>query len=144
MKGVRRVDTDLAARAARVIDALERASGGTLPAEVITRLKGLPAMLQSSGVPATLVFYAARANRDGGPVSVAYAEVGRELCALLAESLGIAAEDAEVWPLLARLETLDLDRTVLAHAQLAAFAGWLRRLAAAWQPPAGQMPGAGR
>ena len=49
-----RLDTGLARKASVILDGIRRDGEGSLSPEIITRLKGLPALLLTSGLPATM------------------------------------------------------------------------------------------
>lgn len=128
-----RLDHGLARLAADTLDAARDQRTGQVPDQVITRLKGLPALLRSSGPLATLAFFAAKAG-DRTAVARAYAVVGGAL------REQAAAEFSHTVPADARFGTFVLaltagpvhpDELSRASARLEAFALWLRRLAEA-------------
>jgi CRISPR-associated protein (Cas_Cmr5) len=128
-----RIDTGLAREAATVLEEIIAATAGDdgrLPPEVLTRLKGLPVMLLTSGVPATLAFYASRQGRDG--VGSAYGIVGGALELRLREELGQPAGSDGVLGLLRHLADEPPAALQAAYARIGALADWLRRLAAAY------------
>ncbi len=131
-----RLDHGLAGAAADTIDQARERPGGRVSDEVITRLKGLPALLRTSGPLATLAFFAAKASEDKklGP---AYAVVGQALREQVRAELPQLSPDADQDSGLTgfvrsftgeRVTPGDLAR---ATARLEAFASWLRRLAEA-------------
>ena len=123
----KRLDLDVAAAAERVVSDIAAASDGKLSDEVVRRLRGLPAMLRVSGVPATIAFAEARA-RSGGDLGKAYEEVAKALRAQLAAELGWPAQPAQLYATMREASAADL---ACGFVRLDAFAGWLRRLAEA-------------
>src|SRR5262245_27125397 len=135
-----RLDYELAARASKVLDDIlilqaggsAQAEERTLPPELVSRFMGLPAMLHTSGLPATLAFFYAKAT---GKTSLAAAyETART--ALVKEILRELGPDTDAPPedALAFFDRLgdpartspgDLAR-ITAHIE--EFAVWLRRL----------------
>jgi CRISPR/Cas system CMR-associated protein Cmr5 small subunit len=128
-----RLDHGLARRAAQTIDTARDEQTGRLPDPVITRLKGLPALLRTSGPLATLAFFAAKAG-DRNAVARAYKVVGAALREQAATELG-SADDAggSLGAFILDLTAADVTADQLARmtARLEAFTLWLRRLAEA-------------
>lgn len=128
-----RLDHGLARRAAQTIDTARDEQTGRLPDPVITRLKGLPALLRTSGPLATLAFFAAKAG-DRNAVARAYKVVGAALREQAAAELG-SADDARgsLGAFILDLTAADVTADQLARmtARLEAFTLWLRRLAEA-------------
>ncbi|KXK59005.1 hypothetical protein AWW66_26610 [Micromonospora rosaria] len=120
----RRVDLDTAREAEQAMASI--APAGAMPAEVLTRLKGLPALLRTSGLPATLALFAAKSGTD--PLGRAYRSVRTALVTQLAAEVGWDSTPQDLYGALAALPATDLGRAQL---RLVAFAGWLRRLAEA-------------
>jgi len=94
---------------------------------VVRRLRGLPAMLRVSGVPATIAFAESRA-RSGGDLGKAYEEVAKALRGQLAATLGWPVQPAQLYAKMRDASAADL---ACGFVRLDAFAGWLRRLAEA-------------
>ncbi|MEV4511590.1 type III-B CRISPR module-associated protein Cmr5 [Dactylosporangium sp. NPDC049525] len=137
----RRFDLTAAADAERALAAI--AGGKPVPGEILTRLKGLPALLRASGVPAVLAFFGAKAGpATSAPISAqasgsdpgaqqlasAYRKVRHALVEQLTVELGWAQPPTDIYGQLAALPAADLAR---AYRRLEAYAGWLRRLAEA-------------
>jgi hypothetical protein len=104
---------------------------------VQTRLRGLPAMLRTAGVPATLAFYAAKSGSDS--LGTAYRVVGAGMQAELRAAVPSLADATGVLALVQRLAAVRSDELAAAFARVDALAGWLRRLAEAAakdEPPA--------
>jgi CRISPR-associated protein (Cas_Cmr5) len=128
-----RVDHGLARLAAGTFDDTRDPRTGQVPDQVITRLKGLPALLRTSGPLATLAFFAAKAG-DRAPVARAYAAVGSALREQVAGEFGqmIPAEASfSAFVLALTAEHVTPDQLSRVTARLEAFALWLRRLAEA-------------
>mgnify|MGYP002621216663 CR=1 FL=1 len=123
-----RLDLRVAQRAEATLQRVLDANNQRIPPEVLTRLRGLAVMLRTLGVPATLAFFAGKADR-GKPLGRAYQAV---LDALLTE-LAHDGPALQVKDLFTRLERMPAPELMLAFARLNAYAGWLRRLAEAWQ-----------
>jgi hypothetical protein len=144
MSALQRIDHGLARQAAATLDRIRDVCGGRVSPQVITRLKGLPVLLRTSGTLATLAFFAAKGGQGsgedgqggGGSLAEAYATVGaalrREVCAALgwAEEPGDPNVDSGF---LKRLtdEQVSPIRLAVANGRLEEYAGWLRRLAEA-------------
>jgi hypothetical protein len=127
------VDHDLARLAADTLDAIRDPGTGRVSDQAITRLKGLPALLRTSGPLATLAFFAAKAG-DDTPLARAYAAVGSALREQAAREIGPAvAADADFGQFVRALTgaSVTSDDLSRASARLEAFALWLRRLAEA-------------
>lgn len=128
-----RLDHGLARLAADTLDAARDQRTGQVPGQVITRLKGLPALLRSSGPLATLAFFAARAG-DRTAVAKAYAVVGGALReqATAGFSQTVPAEASfGTFVLTLTAGPVHPDELSRMSARLEAFALWLRRLAEA-------------
>lgn len=130
---LRRADHDLAAEAMRALDRIKEISPkGVVPNEVLTRVKGLPPLLRTSGVLPVLAFYAAKGG-EGRPLDQAYAIVGSRLRMQIVGVLGWT-EQGERSVDLAFLERLtermrdDPATGVRVAMRLEEFSGWLRRL----------------
>ncbi len=130
---LQRLDVGLAGRASVALDTISRAAGGSAPAEVITRLKGLPALLRTSGLPATMAFLYSKAG-DDDPLEIAYRTVRDALLAEIAVVWGWGEERPDAIEFFARISdparvsSHDLARATI---RLEEFANWLRRLAEA-------------
>jgi hypothetical protein len=151
---LQRLDTGLAGKASAVLDYIQRDAGNDALPEVITRLKGLPALLRTSGLPATMAFFYAKAGSEK-PLERAYGAV-RD--ALLSEVTSVwgwedpRPDALEFFAWIADPSTVNGVALARASARLEEFANWLRRLAEALertQPrrrhgsPAGRNPGPG-
>jgi hypothetical protein len=128
-----RVDHGLARLAADTLDKVRDQQTRTVPDQVITRLKELPALLRTSGPLAVLAFYAAKA---GGRTTVAraYAAVGGALRDQAAAGLSqTVPADASFGQFVRALtgQAISPDELARMSARLEAFALWLRRLAEA-------------
>ena len=89
-----RVDHDLARLAAKTLDAIREPKTGRVSDQIITRLKGLPALLRTSGPLPTLAFFASKSGKVK-PLERAYAVVGNELRVQFAATTGVTvAADA--------------------------------------------------
>ena len=127
-----RVDVRLAGKASAVLDYIRREAGGTAPAEVISQLKRLPALLQTSGVPATVAFLYSKA---GGERSLdrAYQSILDALLQELAEEWGWSdkPDAVEFYARIADPGQVDPAALSRASLRLQGLALWLRRLAEA-------------
>jgi CRISPR type III-B/RAMP module-associated protein Cmr5 len=135
----KRVDIGLAGHAAAALDTIRHDSRGTVPPEVISQLKGLPAMLRTSGLPATMAFLYARSGSNR-PVERAYRTVRDALLTELAAAWSWTDQpDAvEFFRRITGTDQLDL---ALAGTRLEEFAIWLRRLAEALERSVPSPPG---
>jgi hypothetical protein len=118
-----RIDLDAARRAEEMMSRI--ATTGSVSREILTRLKGLPVLLRTSGLAAVLAYCEAKSGQDA--LGGAY----RQVAALLREELGVvggAVSGGGVYQRLARLSAPEL---ALAQGRAEAVAGWLRRLAEA-------------
>lgn len=131
---LRRSDVGLAGKAAAVLDTIRRDCGGTVPGDVISQLKGLPAMLQASGVAVTMAFLYSKAGTQRS-LERAYAKIRDALLAELAEEWDWdVAERVDALEFFQRVsDPLQVDPAALSRAsvRLQSFAMWLRRLAEA-------------
>ena len=127
-----RTDTGLARKAAAVLEAIRRGPGGAMPAEVISQIKRLPALLQGSGVPATMAFLYAKAGNDRA-LGRAYAEIRDALLSQLAEVWGWDDQPGalEFFERVGDPRQVDPAALSQASVRLREFAIWLRRLAEA-------------
>lgn len=128
-----RVDHDLARLAATTIDRIRDQRTGQVSDQVITRLKGLPALLRTSGPLPVLAFFASKAGQDT-PIERAYAVIGSELRAQAAQEIGNPVRsDAPFTEFVLALtdQNVPADALARASARLEEFALWLRRLAEA-------------
>ena len=128
-----RVDHDLARLAATTIDRIRDQRTGQVSDQVITRLKGLPALLRTSGPLPVLAFFASKAGQDK-PLERAYAVIGSELCVQAAAEIGTpVAPGAPFTEFVLAFTDQDVPADALARAsvRLEEFALWLRRLAEA-------------
>jgi hypothetical protein len=101
--------------------------------QIITRLKGLPALLRASGPLPTLAFFASKSGHDK-PLERAYAVVGSELRALFAAEIGDtvpAGATFSEFVLALTAQNVPVDALARASTRLEEFALWLRRLAEA-------------
>jgi hypothetical protein len=128
-----RVDHDLARLAAKTLDAIRDPRTGAVSDQIITRLKGLPALLRTSGPLPTLAFFASKSG-SAKPLERAYAVVGSELRVQFASETGAAVPaDATFSEFVLALtgQNVPADALARASARLEEFALWLRRLAEA-------------
>lgn len=128
-----RVDQGLAQLAAVTLDRVRDQQTGLVSDQVITRLKGLPALLRTSGPLPVLAFFASKAGQ-AKPLGRAYAVIGRELRAVAAAEIGDpAAPDAPLSTFVLGFtdQHVPADALARASARLEEFALWLRRLAEA-------------
>jgi hypothetical protein len=128
-----RVDHGLARLAAQTLDQAREPRSMLVSDEVIRRLKGLPALLRTSGPLATLAFFAAKAG-DDKPLAKAYAVVGAALREQAAAELGEpvpASASFSAFVLAFTGTDIPPDALSRASARLEEFALWLRRLAEA-------------
>jgi hypothetical protein len=126
-----RVDTGLARKAAAALDTIRRDSGGTVPSEVTSQLKGLPALLLTSGLPATMAFLYARSGNDGR-VERAYRTLRDALLTELTAAWDWTDQpQPDAVEFFERLDGIDEASLALAAARLEEFSTWLRRLAEA-------------
>lgn len=121
-----RLDLKVAAEAESALEQIRQAAGKEVPDEVFSRLAGLPVMLRTNGVPATLAYFAAKSTDS--KTGEAYRAVATALHKQLAETLGVPATPTALYATLRTTDNADLLR---AFARLEAYAGWLRRLAEA-------------
>jgi CRISPR type III-B/RAMP module-associated protein Cmr5 len=135
-----RVDHRLARRAAETLDKIRDDRTRQVSDQIITRLKGLPALLRTSGPLPVLAFFASKSGKvkplenTVKPLERAYALVGHELRLIVAEELGDAKHaDAtfDDFVLAMTAENIPADALARASARLEEFALWLRRLAEA-------------
>lgn len=136
-----RLDAGLAGKASAALDEIRRVSGGTAPAEVITRLKGLPALLRSSGLPATMAFLYSKAGEDGA-LERAYLTVRDAMVKELAAAWDWDDQpDAlEFFSRIGDPEQISGGDLTMATARLEEFANWMRRLAEALERAAPGRP----
>jgi hypothetical protein len=130
---LKRLDAGLAGKASAALDKIRRDAGGSPPPEVITRLKGLPAMLRTSGLPATMAFLYAKSGEDK-PIEVAYRTVRDALLAEVAAVWNWGDDRPDALEFFARIgnpASLNADDLAQASMHLEGFANWLRRLAEA-------------
>jgi len=128
-----RVDHGLARLAATTLDRIRDPRTDLVSDQVITRLKGLPALLRTSGPLPVLAFFASKAGQDK-PLERAYAVIGGELRAQAAAELGDPVPpDAPFseFVLAFTNQNVPADALARASARLEEFALWLRRLAEA-------------
>jgi len=127
-----RVDHGLACLAATTLDQVRDQQTGLVSDQVITRLKGLPALLRTSGPLPVLAFFASKAGQ-AKPLERAYAVIGNELRAQAAAEIGDPAPDAPFseFVLAFTSQHVPADALARASARLEEFALWLRRLAEA-------------
>jgi hypothetical protein len=128
-----RVDHGLALLAATTLDRIRDQRTGLVSDQVITRLKGLPALLRTSGPLPVLAFFASKAGQRT-PLERAYSVIGNELRAQAAAEIGgPAAPDAPFseFVLAFTSQHVPADALARASARLEEFALWLRRLAEA-------------
>ncbi|HET9895397.1 MAG TPA: type III-B CRISPR module-associated protein Cmr5 [Streptosporangiaceae bacterium] len=127
-----RTDVRLAGKAAAVLDVIRRDSGGTVPADVIGQLKRLPALLLSSGVPASMAFLYSKAG-DRSSLEQAYAAILDALRAELAAVWGWSDRPGPLQFFTRVSDPAQVDSAALSRAsvRLGEFALWLRRLAEA-------------
>lgn len=122
-----RVDRGLAVAAAEALPA-------TIEGDYLTVLKGLPVLVQTSGLAATAAYLLSRAGAppaDGSEdKGKRYREAATALLADAAEFVGLAGDGAPV-PLLDAVSRLDESRYRIAERRARAFAVWLARLGAA-------------
>ena len=133
-----RTDHGLARLAAQTLDRVRDPQTSTVSDQVITRLKGLPALLRTSGPLATLAFFAAKAGDDKAgddkPLARAYAVVGAALQEQVAAEIGEqvpASSCFSEFVLAFTGDTVPPGALSRASARLEEFALWLRRLAEA-------------
>jgi hypothetical protein len=139
---LQRADVGLAGKASVALDTISREAGGAVPPEVITRLKGLPALLRTSGLPATMAFLYAKAGGDS-PLEVAYRTVRDALLTEVAVVWGWGDERPDAIEFFGRIgDPAKVSATDLARAtmRLDQFASWLRRLAEALERSAPRPP----
>jgi len=128
-----RVDHRLARRAAETLDKIRDDRTGQVSDQIITRLKGLPALLRTSGPLPVLAFFASKSGTVK-PLEKAYAQVGGELRLIVAEEIGDTEHaDAKLGDFVLAMtqENIPADALARASARLEEFALWLRRLAEA-------------
>ena len=128
-----RVDHDLAWLAATTIDQIRDDRTRQVSDQVITRLKGLPALLRTSGPLPVLAFFASKAGYEK-PLEIAYAVIGSELRAMAAAEIGSLVEPGAPFAefiLAFTDQNVPADALARASARLEEFALWLRRLAEA-------------
>lgn len=129
-----RLDARLARAAAVTLDEIRRSGGpdGQLSSDTFARLKGLPSMLRTSGLVATLAFFAAKRGTD--ELGVAYDRVlqalWREVGPILSAS---PVGGRSVLTFFDVLATADPQQLTRATARAAAYSEWLSRLAEALQ-----------
>jgi hypothetical protein len=128
-----RVDHDLARRAATTLDRIRHPQTQQVSDQIITRLKGLPALLRTSGPLPVLAFFASKAG-DDKLLERAYQVVGHELRVLVAAEIAVQVPaDAAFTDFVLALTSqgVPADALARASARLEEFALWLRRLAEA-------------
>ncbi|HEX5115091.1 MAG TPA: type III-B CRISPR module-associated protein Cmr5 [Pseudonocardiaceae bacterium] len=128
---LRRMDHDLASKAAEVVPAV-------VTDDMRTRFAGLPSMIMTSGLTATGAFLLARANSDGGAGAdkAAYSAVADALLRDAATFARIPVDPSGPEGTLANIATVgDAHRGLLAETRARAFATWLARIAAARRAP---------
>lgn len=128
-----RVDHGLARLAASTLDRVRDPKSGQVSDQIITRLKGLPALLRTSGPLPVLAFFASKSGRDK-PLEKAYAVIGGELRAQATAEIGSPVPaDAPFSEFVIALTDHDVPADALARAsaRMEEFALWLRRLAEA-------------
>jgi hypothetical protein len=142
---LQRVDVGLARKAAAALDTIRRDAQGTAPAEVISQLKRLPALLQASGVPATMAFLYSKSG-DQRPLERAYRTIRDALLTELAEAWQWADKpDAlEFFNRVGDASQVDAAALSRASVRLQEFAMWLRRLAEALEHSEAAVSGGGR
>ena len=130
---LRRLDTRLAGKASAALDKIGRDAGGTPPPDIITRLKQLPALLRTSGLPATMAFLYAKAG-DVKPIEIAYRSVRDALLTEIAAVWDWGEDRPDALEFFARIgdpARVSADDLARASIHLEEFANWLRRLAEA-------------
>jgi len=128
---VRRVDQGMAAAAAELLP-------DKVSKELRTRYRQLRIMTHTAGLAATYAFIAAKA-RDKNDLADAYRRAGGGIRARLA-ALGLLEGDARRMSapdVLRELGRMDAVQYARASAEVAAFTGWLARLADAVSPDDG-------
>lgn len=128
-----RVDHDLARLAATTLDRVRDQQTGQVSDQIITRLKGLPALLRTSGPLPVLAFFASKAGQVK-PLERAYAVIGSELRTQAAKEIGDPVSSQAPFSkfvLAFTDQNVPADALARASARLEEFALWLRRLAEA-------------
>ncbi len=129
---LQRADVDLAGKAAKVLDDIRRdAPKNAVPGEVISQLKRLPSVLQTSGVPATMAFLYAKAGKEQASLEKAYAAIRDALLKELAGAWNWTDQPQDALDFFKRLHTTDAAALSRASLRLREFSLWLRRLAEA-------------
>lgn len=129
---LQRADVGLAGKASAALNDIRRRTGQDAPAEAISQLKRLPALLQASGVPATMAFLYSKAG-DDRPLDRAYRAILDALLDELAEEWGWddRPKAVEFFERIGDPDQVDSAALSRASARLQGFALWLRRLAEA-------------
>lgn len=127
---LKRTDVRLAGKASHVLDEIRRASEGAVPADVISQLKRLPALLQTSGVPATMAFLYSKAGQQR-PLERAYAAIRDALLGELVKTWDWPGPPDDALAFFDRASTVDPVALSRASVRLREFSMWLRRLAEA-------------
>lgn len=130
---LQRADVGQAGKASATISNVRRQAGETVPADVISQLKRLPAVLGTSGLPATMAFLYSKADGDRS-LNRAYRAI---LDALLSELKDQwewdrkPSDAVEFFEWTADPDRVDAAALSRASVHLQGFALWLRRLAEA-------------
>ena len=127
---LKRADVGLAREASAIMDKIQQAGKGDAPAEAISQLKRLPALLQTSGVPATIAFLYSKAG-DERPLDRAYRSILDALLEKLAIEWGWTDKKPDAVTFFAQMAELDPAALSRASLRLQGLALWLRRLAEA-------------
>ncbi len=124
MSGARRIDQQMAAVAAGVLQ------GKEVNRELRTRYRQLSAMFHAAGLAATYAFIAAKAGEQNN-LAQAYRDVGKAIGERLADLnlVPASARQLDVRAVLAELGGMDAVTYARASAEATALAGWLSRLA---------------
>ncbi len=120
---VERVDQGMAAAAAEILPQ-------TVSKELRTRYRQLRVMMHTAGLAATYAFIAAKEG-DENDLAAAYRQVNEGIRKRLVH-LGVlpsGAEGLKARDVLSELGSMDMARYTRASADVAAFTGWLSRLA---------------
>jgi CRISPR type III-B/RAMP module-associated protein Cmr5 len=123
MSGARRVDQDMAAIAAVLLE-------DQVSRELRTRYRQLRVMFHTAGLAATYAFIAAKAGENDN-LARAYRKVGEGIGKRLADMdlLPDSARNLDIRAILAELGDMDAVTYARASAEATALAGWLSRLA---------------
>ncbi len=127
-----RADVGQAGKASAILDGIRQRAGQEPLSEVISQLKRLPALLQVSGVPATMAFLYSKAG-DERPLDRAYRSILDALLKELADEWGWSDKPDAVtfFARIADPEQVDPAALSRASLRLQGLALWLRRLAEA-------------